>query len=243
MLDVSFFSILIGFLTIIVIVAIIKMAVIVPQQTVMIVERLGKFHSELESGFHLLIPFLDRIAYRRSMKESAMDVPTQTCITKDNVSVQIDGILYLRVVNARASCYGIDNYLFGVSQLAQTTLRSTIGTMDLDTVFEERANINANVVKSVDEASSTWGVKVLRYEIRDITPPESILVAMEKQLQAEREKRAVIATSEGKKQAVINAAQAEREAVIAQSEGKKRAEQNAADAAARAAKEQNPNDP
>ena len=212
-----------------------KCAVVVPQQAVIIIERLGRFNGELESGFHLLVPFVDRIAYRRSLKEVAIDVPTQTCITKDNVSVEVDGVLYLKVVSAKSSCYGIENYEFGVSQLAQTTLRSTIGTMDLDTVFEERANINAEVVKAVDEASNAWGVKVLRYEIRDITPPKSILAAMEKQLQAEREKRAVIATSEGQKQATINAAGAERATFIAQSEGKKQAEQNAADAASYAA--------
>mgnify|MGYP001240492075 CR=1 FL=1 len=204
-----------------VIVILIKTAVVVDQQYEYVIERLGKYRTTLEAGFHILIPFFDRVAYKRSLKEESIDIPAQTCITADNVSMEIDGCLYLQVVNSRLSAYGIDNYHFAVAQLAQTSLRSAIGKISLDNTFEAREILNRQVVEALDEASQNWGVKVLRYEIKDIQPPRSVLEAMEKQMKAEREKRAEIAKSEGERQAMINRAEGERAEAIARSEGEK----------------------
>ncbi len=204
----------------IVIVAILKTAVIVPQKTAFIVERLGKYRCTLDAGFHILIPFLDRIAYRHTLKEQAIDVPPQQCITKDNIAVDVDGILYMQVMDPAKASYGISNYLFATTQLAQTTMRSEMGKLDLDRSFEERTSINAAIVAAVDKASDPWGIKVTRYEIKNITPPQSIRDAMEKQMRAEREKRAMIAESEGDRQSKINRAEGERQSKIALAEGK-----------------------
>jgi len=204
-----------------VIVILIKTAVVVDQQYEYVIERLGKYRTTLEAGFHILIPFFDKVAYKRSLKEASIDIPAQTCITADNVSMEIDGCLYLQVVNSRLSAYGIDNYHFAVAQLAQTSLRSAIGKITLDNTFEAREILNRQVVEALDEASQNWGVKVLRYEIKDIQPPRSVLEAMEKQMKAEREKRAEIAKSEGERQAMINRAEGERAEAIARSEGEK----------------------
>lgn len=193
------------------------------------VERLGKFHAVLFAGFHILIPFIDAVAYRRSLKEDVLDVPKQTCITKDNVSVDIDGVLYLQVVNPEKSAYGISDYMFGSVQLAQTALRSAIGKLELDRTFEERSTINQEVISALDAATAPWGIKVLRYEIRDITPPSGVMQAMEKQMRAEREKRALIAQSEGEMQARINMAEGAKAAAIAESEGKLQAMKNQAE--------------
>ena len=199
---------------------IVKGAVIVPQKTAFIIERLGKYRCTLEAGFHVLIPFLDRIAYRHTLKEQAIDVPPQQCITKDNIAVDVDGILYMQVMDPAKASYGIGNYLFATVQLAQTTMRSEMGKLDLDRSFEERTNINAAVVAAVDKASDPWGIKVTRYEIKNITPPQSIRDAMEKQMRAEREKRAMIAESEGERQSKINRAEGERARRINEAEGK-----------------------
>ena len=196
-----------GIVAFIVLVAIIKTAVIVPQKTAYIVERLGKYRCTLDAGFHILIPFLDRIAYRHTLKEQAIDVPPQQCITKDNIAVDVDGILYMQVMDPAKASYGIGNYLFATTQLAQTTMRSEMGKLDLDRSFEERTTINAAIVSAVDKASDPWGIKVTRYEIKNITPPQSIRDAMEKQMRAEREKRAMIAESEGERQSKINRAE------------------------------------
>lgn len=194
---------------------------IVPQREVYIVERLGKYRSSLEAGLHILMPFLDRVAYKHSQKEIVKDVPRQTCITRDNIEVIIDGVLYLQVIDAQAASYGVDHYDIAAQQLAQTTLRSVIGKIDLDKTFEERSSINVEVVKAVDEASQAWGIKILRYEIADINLPVSIKDAMEKQVRAERERRAVVAESEGQRQAAINRSEGERQASINRSEGQK----------------------
>ena len=204
----------------IVIVAILKTAVIVPQKTAFIVERLGKYRCTLDAGFHILIPFLDRIAYRHTLKEQAIDVPPQQCITKDNIAVDVDGILYMQVMDPAKASYGISNYPFATTQLAQTTMRSEMGKLDLDRSFEERTSINAAIVAAVDKASDPWGIKVTRYEIKNITPPQSIRDAMERQMRAEREKRAMIAESEGERQSKINRAEGERQSKIALAEGK-----------------------
>jgi regulator of protease activity HflC (stomatin/prohibitin superfamily) len=211
----------VGVLGAFIIVILIKTAVIVPQRNEYVVERLGKYRTTLSAGFHILIPFLDRIAYKRSLKEEPIDIPAQTCITADNVTMEVDGVLYLQVINARQSAYGIENYHFASSQLAQTSLRSAIGKISLDNTFEAREILNQQVVDALDEAAQNWGVKVLRYEIKDIQPPRSVLEAMEKQMRAEREKRAEIARSEGEKQALINRAAGERAEAIALSEGEK----------------------
>lgn len=203
--------------------------VIVPQRSATIVERLGKYAGTLEAGFHILIPFLDKVAYKHSLKELAIDVPSQTCITKDNISVEVDGILYLQVVDAKKASYGITNYQFASIQLAQTTMRSVIGKMELDKTFEERESINGTIVSAVDTASDPWGVKVTRYEVKNIVPPQSIKESMEKQMKAEREKRAVIAESEGEKQAKINSAQGDRQQMIERSEGEKQKRINEAE--------------
>lgn len=208
-------------LVVFVIVLLVKTAVVVDQQYEYVIERLGKYRTTLEAGFHILIPFFDKVAYKRSLKEASIDIPAQTCITADNVSMEIDGCLYLQVVNSRLSAYGIDNFNFAVAQLAQTSLRSAIGKISLDNTFEARESLNRQVVEALDEASQNWGVKVLRYEIKDIQPPRSVLDAMEKQMKAEREKRAEIAKSEGERQAMINRAEGERAEAIARSEGEK----------------------
>jgi regulator of protease activity HflC (stomatin/prohibitin superfamily) len=211
-----------------------KTAVVVPQQHAYVVERLGRFAGVLEAGFHLLVPFVDAVRYRHLLKEQAMDIPEQVCITKDNVQVAVDGILYLKVLDAERASYGIANYTFAITQLAQTTLRSEVGKIDLDKTFEERTHINSQVVSEVDKASEAWGVKVLRYEIKNITPPADILAAMEKQMRAEREKRAVILQSEGERDAAINTAEGQKQQVIKASEAKKQQQINEAEGQAAA---------
>lgn len=198
-----------------------KTARVVPQKTVFIVERLGKYSQTLDAGFHILIPFIDRVAYRHSMKEMVIDVPPQGCITKDNISVEVDGILYVQITDPVKASYGVDNYIFASTQLAQTTMRSEIGRIDLDRTFEERDKINQEIVMAVDKAAAPWGLKVTRHEIKNIVPPPSIKDAMEKQMRAEREKRALIAESEGDKQAKINRADGDKAEAIAKSEGEK----------------------
>ena len=205
---------------ILVLVVLTKGALIVPQKTAVIVERLGKFSRTLDAGFHILIPFIDKAAYKFTLKEQVVDIPAQVCITNDNVSVEVDGIIYLEVQDAKKAAYGIDNYLRAASQLAQTTLRSAIGKIDLDRTFEERVKINAEVIDAIDQAALSWGVKVLRYEIKDITPPISVKEAMEAQMTAERRKRADIATSEGVRQSVINQSEGEKQKQINEAEGK-----------------------
>ncbi|HNS74316.1 MAG TPA: stomatin-like protein [bacterium] len=212
--------ILIG-LIILAIIILSKSAKVVPQKTVYIVERLGKYSGTLEAGFHILIPFIDRIRYIHSLKENAIDVPEQSCITKDNIQVDIDGILYFVIVDPVKASYGINDYAFASIQLAQTTMRSEVGKIDLDKTFEEREKINMEIVAAVDKASMPWGLKVTRYEIKNIVPPPSIKDAMEKQMRAEREKRALIAESEGDKQAKINRAEGDKQEAIAKSEGEK----------------------
>ena len=201
---------------------------IVPQQNAWVVERLGKFDRVLTPGLKFLIPFIERVSYRHSLKEVPLDVPSQVCITKDNTQLQVDGILYFQVTVSMRASYGSSNYIVAITQLAQTTLRSVIGKMELDKTFEERDMINASVVAALDEAALNWGVKVLRYEIKDLTPPAEILRSMQAQITAEREKRALIAASEGRKQEQINIATGEREAFIARSEGQRQAEINSA---------------
>src|SRR5438552_4085283 len=201
---------------------------VVPQQHAWVVERLGKFHAVLGPGLNIVVPFIDRIAYKHVLKEIPLDVPPQVCITRDNTQLQVDGILYFQITDAMRASYGSSNYVLAITQLAQTTLRSVIGKMELDKTFEERGMINATVVDALDEAASNWGVKVLRYEIKDLTPPNEILRAMQAQITAEREKRALIAASEGRRQEQINIATGQREAFIARSEGEKQAEINKA---------------
>ncbi|MEZ5288770.1 MAG: SPFH domain-containing protein [Vicinamibacterales bacterium] len=191
-----------------------RTAIVVPQQSAYVVERLGRYSGTLDAGFHILVPFMDVIRYRHSLKETAVDIPAQVCITRDNVQVGVDGVLYLKVLNPERASYGISDHLFAISQLAQTTLRSEVGKIDLDRSFEERTNINTAVVAELDKATEPWGVKVLRYEIKNITPPADVLAAMEKQMRAEREKRAVILTSEGQRDAAINNAEGEKQQVI-----------------------------
>ncbi|EGG30628.1 Putative stomatin/prohibitin-family membrane protease subunit YbbK [Aequoribacter fuscus] len=210
----------IGF-SIFVIVTVAKTARIVPQREQFVIERLGKYSRTLDAGFHILIPFLDKVAYKHSMKEIAVDVSQQTCITRDNIQVDIDGIIYLQVVDARAASYGITDYYFATTQLAQTTLRSEIGKIELDKTFEERDVINARVVETVDKAAEPWGIKVLRYEVKDIMPPASVTDALEKQMRAERERRAVVAKSEGERQAQINVSEGAKQEMINLSEGQK----------------------
>ncbi len=229
----SLLYILAGGLALMVIVTIFKTARVVPQREQFVVERLGKFSRTLDAGFHLLLPFLDKVAYKHSLKEHAVDVPSQTCITKDNISVSIDGILYMQVVDSRSASYGIENYAFATSQLAQTTLRSEIGKIELDRTFEERDKINAQVVAEVDRASEPWGVKVLRYEIKDIVPPESVKDALEKQMRAERERRAVVAESEGERQAKINVSEGDKQEIINLSQAAKQRQINEAEGKAR----------
>src|ERR1700752_1364270 len=211
-----------------------RTAVVVPQQSAYVVERLGRYSATLNAGFHILVPFVDVIRYRHSLKETAIDIPAQVCITRDNVQVGVDGILYLKVLNAERASYGISNFFFAISQLAQTTLRSEVGKIDLDRTFEERTNINTAVVSELDKASEAWGVKVLRYEIKNIQPPADILAAMEKQMRAEREKRAVILASEGQRDAAINTAEGEKQQVIKASEANRQRNINEADGQAAA---------
>src|SRR5258705_8468759 len=211
-----------------------RIARVVPQQQAWVIERLGKYSGTLNAGFHILIPFMDTVRYKHSLKEIAIDVPEQVCITKDNVQVAVDGILYFKVLNAERASYGISDYNYAISQLAQTNLRSEIGKIDLDKTFEERTTINTAVVTEVDKASEAWGVKVLRYEIKNITPPQDVLAAMEKQMRAEREKRAVVLQSEGQRDAAINAAEGDKQQVIKASEAKKQQNINEAEGQAAA---------
>jgi regulator of protease activity HflC (stomatin/prohibitin superfamily) len=220
-------------LAVIVVVLLIKTAVIVPQRSEYIIERLGKYSTTLGAGFHILIPFLDNVAYKRSLKEEVLDIASQDCITTDNVSVAVDGVLYLQVVDSKLSAYGIDDYRIAASQLAQTSLRSVIGKIELDRTFEERESLNQRVVSAIDEAAQNWGVKVLRYEIKDITPPKTVMDAMEKQMKAEREKRASIATSEGDRQSRINRAEGLKKEAIEVSEGEKQKRINEAEGQAK----------
>ena len=216
------------------VVFVIKTINVVPQQHALVVERLGKFHTILAPGLHIVIPFIDRIAYKHMLKEVPLEVPPQVCITKDNTQLSVDGILYFQVTDPMRASYGSSNYIAAITQLAQTTLRSVIGKMELDKTFEERDHINTAIVNAIDESAANWGVKVLRYEIKDLTPPNEILHAMQAQITAEREKRALIAASEGRKQEQINIATGEREASIAKSEGEKQASINRAEGQATA---------
>ncbi|MGD9241080.1 MAG: stomatin-like protein [Desulfobacterales bacterium] len=208
-------------LVILVVIIIIKTARIVPQKSAFIVERLGKYAKTLEAGFHILFPFIERVAYKHSLKEVAVDVPSQSCITRDNIAVEVDGVLYLQVMDPAKASYGIENYMFASTQLAQTTMRSEIGKLELDRTFEERENINAAIIEAVDKASDPWGVKITRYEIKNIEPPDSVKDALEKQMRAEREKRAAIAESEGQRQAITNVAEGDKQEAIKRSEGEK----------------------
>jgi regulator of protease activity HflC (stomatin/prohibitin superfamily) len=216
-------------LALLVIIVLVKTAVVVPQQNAFVVERLGTYSGTLGAGFHVLTPFVDVIRYRHSLKEQTMDIPEQICITRDNVQVGVDGVLYMKVLDAQRASYGISDYRFAIVQLCQTTLRSEIGKIELDRTFEERTNINSQVVAEVDKASEAWGVKVLRYEIKNITPPQDILSAMEKQMRAEREKRATVLTSEGVRDAAINKAEGEKQQVIKASEARKQQQINEAE--------------
>ncbi len=221
-------------LVLLAIVTLAKTATIVPQQQAFVIENLGKYSRTLRAGFHILVPFIERIAYRHSLKEVAIDIPEQVCITKDNVQVGIDGVLYMQILDPERASYGINDYVFAITQLAQTTLRSEIGKIDLDRTFEERALINGNVVREVDLASEAWGVKILRYEIRNINPPPDVIQAMEKQMRAEREKRAVILESEGVRDANVNRAEGEKQKVIKESEAKRQQQINEAEGEASA---------
>jgi len=222
------------FLAGLVLLVISKTARVVPQQSAYVVERLGRYSRTLGAGFHILLPFLDSVQYKHSLKETAIDIPEQICITRDNVQVGVDGILYSKVLDPQRASYGISDYRFAITQLAQTALRSEIGKIELDRTFEERTNINSQVVNELDKATEPWGVKVLRYEIKNITPPKDVLAAMEKQMRAEREKRAVILTSEGERDAAINQAEGEKQQVIKASEAKKQQQINEAEGAAAA---------
>jgi regulator of protease activity HflC (stomatin/prohibitin superfamily) len=215
-------------------IVVVKTAVVVPQQNAFVVERLGKFNAVLDPGFHVLLPFIDAIRYRHTLKEQALDIPEQICITNDNVQVAIDGLLYLKVLDPQRASYGISDYYYAITQLAQTTLRSEIGKITLDRTFEERSYINSQLVQELDKASSPWGVKVLRYEIKNITPPQDVLAAMEKQMRAEREKRAVILTSEGVRDAAVNNAEGQKQQVIKASEAKRQQQINEAEGQAAA---------
>ena len=230
---------IIGIVSILAVVAVVltviaKTAIVVPQQSAYVVETLGRYSGTLQAGFHILIPFLQRTAYRHTLKEQAVDIQEQACITRDNVTIGVDGVIYLQILDAKAASYGIADYLFAISQLAQTTLRSEVGKLDLDRTFEERASINALVVSELDKASQSWGVKVLRYEIRNITPPSDVLQAMEKQMRAEREKRAVVLSSEGERDAQINTAEGEKQRVIKESEAARQKQINEAEGEAQA---------
>jgi regulator of protease activity HflC (stomatin/prohibitin superfamily) len=221
-------------LAIIAVFVVFRTATVVPQQSAYVIESLGKYSRTLQAGFHILIPFVERVAYRHNLKEQALDVPEQICITKDNVQVGVDAVLYMQVLDPHLASYGITNYAFAIAQLAQTTLRSEIGKIELDRTFEARGIINANVVAELDKASVAWGVKVMRYEIKNITPPKDVLSAMEKQMRAEREKRAVVLTSEGERDAKINQAEGDKQRVIKASEATKQQQINEADGQAAA---------
>ena len=223
-----------GALALLALIIVAKTAIVVPQQSAYVVERLGRYSGTISAGFHVLVPFMDNIRYRHSLKETAIDIPAQVCITRDNVQVGVDGILYLKVMNPERASYGISDYHFAISQLAQTTLRSEIGKIDLDKTFEERMNINTQLVNELDKATEPWGVKVLRYEIKNITPPHDVLAAMEKQMRAEREKRAVVLTSEGARDAAINNAEGEKQQVIKASEARRQQQINEAEGQASA---------
>jgi len=231
-MDTTFIALLV--LAFVALIVVFKIAVVVPQQNAYVIERLGKYSKTLNAGFHILWPFVDKVAYKHTLKEQAADIAEQICITKDNVQVGVDGVLYLQVLDPGRASYGIGNYMFAISQLAQTTLRSEIGKIDLDRTFEERGTINANVVAELDKASDPWGVKVLRYEIKNINPPQDVLGAMEKQMRAEREKRAVILHSEGERDAKINQAEGEKQRVIKESEANKQQQINEAQGEAEA---------
>jgi regulator of protease activity HflC (stomatin/prohibitin superfamily) len=224
----------VGVIVVLVIVVIAKTAIVVPQQSAFVVEYLGKYRKTMSAGFHILVPFVERVAYKHSLKEIALDIPEQICITRDNVQVGVDGVLYLKVLDPQRASYGITDYVFAIAQLAQTTLRSEIGKIDLDKTFEERAAINMSVVEELDKASDPWGVKVLRYEIKNINPPQDVLTAMEKQMRAEREKRATVLTSEGERDAQINRAEGEKQRVIKESEANKQLQINEAEGEASA---------
>jgi regulator of protease activity HflC (stomatin/prohibitin superfamily) len=230
-LEISYAFIVIA---IVVVVVLAKTATVVPQQSAFVVENLGKYSRTLQAGFHILVPFVEKVAYKHNLKELALDIAEQICITRDNVQVGVDGILYMQVLDPHLASYGITNYAFAITQLAQTTLRSEIGKIELDRTFEARGVINSNVVSELDKASAPWGVKVLRYEIRNITPPKDILSAMEKQMRAEREKRAVVLTSEGDRDAKINSAEGDKQRVIKQSEASKQQQINEAEGQAAA---------
>jgi regulator of protease activity HflC (stomatin/prohibitin superfamily) len=221
-------------LAVLAVIVIWRTATVVPQQSAYVIENLGKYSRTLQAGFHVLIPFVERVAYRHTLKEQALDVPEQICITRDNVQVGVDAILYLQVLDPHLASYGITNYGFAIAQLAQTTLRSEIGKIELDRTFEARATINANIVTELDKASGAWGVKVMRYEIKNISPPKDILSAMEKQMRAEREKRAVVLTSEGERDAKINEAEGDKQRVIKASEASKQQQINEAEGQAAA---------
>ncbi|MDQ1831598.1 stomatin-like protein [Massilia sp. CCM 9029] len=228
------FGIMTIVLFIVALVFVFKTINVVPQQHAWVVERLGKYHATLAPGLNIVVPFIDRIAYKHVLKEIPLDVPPQVCITRDNTQLQVDGILYFQITDPMRASYGSSNYLAAITQLAQTTLRSVIGKMELDKTFEERDHINITIVNAIDESAANWGVKVLRYEIKDLTPPAEILHSMQAQITAEREKRALIAASEGRKQEQINIATGEREAAIARSEGEKQASINRAEGQAKA---------
>jgi len=222
-------TVILGGILLFALIVFLKTIRIVPQKQAFIIERLGKYSTTLEAGFHVLFPFLDRVSYRHTLKEQAIDVPPQQCITKDNIAVEVDGILYMQVVDPQKASYGINNYQFASAQLCQTTMRSVMGKLELDKTFEERETINSAIVDAVDKASEPWGVKVTRYEVKNIMPPQSIKDAMEKQMRAEREKRATIAESEGDRQAKINRAEGDRQEMIARSEGEKQKRINEAE--------------
>ena len=207
---------------------IIKGVRIVPQQSAYVIERLGKFYSVLHAGISYIIPFVDRVAYKHTLKEQAIDIPEQVCITRDNVQVGVDGVIFIQVFDPQMASYGISNYLFSITQLAQTTMRSEVGKIDLDKTFEERSAINSAIVSAINDASRTWGVKILRYEIKNIVPPDTVLKAMEKQMQAEREKRAIILQSEGEKQSAVNVAEGQKQKVVLESEATRQRQINEA---------------
>ncbi len=225
--------IVVGVIALLIIILLLKTAIVVPQRSEFIIESLGKYTKTLGAGFHILIPFFDKVAYKRSLKEEVLDITSQECITRDNVSVAVDGVLYIQVIDSKLSAYGIDDYKRAAGQLAQTSLRSVIGRIELDKTFEERETLNQQVVAAIDEAAENWGVKVLRYEIKDITPPRTVMDAMEKQMRAEREKRAAIATSEGDRQSRINRAEGLKQEAIEVSEGEKQKRINEAEGQAR----------
>ena len=229
----SITTIILAGLVLFIITAFLKTVMIVPQKSAFIVERLGKYSATLEAGFHILIPFIDRVSYKHTLKEQAIDVPPQTCITRDNIPVEVDGILYLQVMDPKKASYGINNYGFASMQLAQTTMRTVIGKLDLDKTFEERDTINGSIVEAVDKASDPWGVKVTRYEVKNIEPPQTIREAMEKQMRAEREKRALILESEGERQSKINRSEGDKQEFILRSEGEKQRRINEAEGRAR----------